>query len=216
MLKKGEYPSVRIIRKPKPKNPAEEPPKTHRPSVVPTAPLPEHISQNIETIIALHTRHEQDVPGHQRVVEAVTTFFGRPAFLYSILIAIAVWMIPNVLPRLGLPQFDPPPFPWLEFTIGTGSLLMTAGVLIKQNRQEKLAEQRAQLTLQLNLLTEQKVAKLIALIEELRCDLPNVKNRYDPDAEMLKEAADPHAVMEALEETLTQELEILQNQETSE
>jgi uncharacterized membrane protein len=125
-------------------------------------------------------------------------------------------MIPNVLPRLGLPQFDPPPFPWLEFTIGTGSLLMTAGVLIKQNRQEKLAEQRAQLTLQLNLLTEQKVAKLIALIEELRCDLPNVKNRYDPDAEMLKEAADPHAVMEALEETLTQELEILQNQETSE
>jgi hypothetical protein len=54
------------------------------------------------------------------------------------------------------------------------------------------------------------------LIEELRCDLPNVKNRYDPDAEMLKEAADPHAVMEALEETLTQELEILQNQETSE
>ena len=216
MLKKGEYPSVRIIRKPKPKNPAKEPPKTRRPSVVPTAPLPEHISQNIETIIALHTRHEQDVPGHQRVVEAVTTFFGRPAFLYSILIAIAVWMIPNILPRLGLPQFDPPPFPWLEFTIGTGSLLMTAGVLIKQNRQEKLAEQRAQLTLQLNLLTEQKVAKLIALIEELRCDLPNVKNRYDPDAEMLKEAADPHAVMEALEETLTQELEILQNQETSE
>lgn len=216
MLKKGEYPSVRIIRKPKPKNPAEEAPKTRRPSVVPTAPLPEHISQNIETIIALHTRHEQDVPGHQRVVEAVTTFFGRPAFLYSILIAIAVWMIPNILPRLGLPQFDPPPFPWLEFTIGTGSLLMTAGVLIKQNRQEKLAEQRAQLTLQLNLLTEQKVAKLIALIEELRCDLPNVKNRYDPDAEMLKEAADPHAVMEALEETLTQELEILQNQETSE
>ena len=92
---------------------------------------------------------------------------------------------------------------------------MTAGVLIRQNRQEKLAEQRAQLALQLNLLSEQKVAKLIALIEELRKDLPNVKNRYDPEAEMMKEAADPHAVMEALEETLTQELEILQ-QETPE
>lgn len=208
---------MRIVRKQKPKNPAEEPPETRRPTIVPTAPLPEHISQNIETIIALHTRHEQNVPRHQRVVEAVTTFFGRPAFLYSIIIAIAFWMIPNVLPRrFGLPRFDPPPFSWLEFTISTGSLLMTAGVLIKQNRQEKLAEERAQLTLQLNLLSEQKVAKLIALIEELRRDLPDVKKRYDPEAEMMKEAADPHAVMKALEETLTQELEILQQQETPE
>jgi len=50
---------------------------------------------------------------------------------------------------------------------------MTVGVLIKQNRQEKLAEQRAQLSLQLNLA---KIAKLIALVEELRCDLPNIKS----------------------------------------
>lgn len=206
---------MRIGRKSKPENLPEELPETRRQRIVPTAPLPEHISQNIEAIIALHARHEQNVPRHQRVVEAVTNFFGRPAFLYSIIIAIAVWMIPNVLPRrFGVPRFDPPPFPWLEFTIGTGSLLMTAGVLIKQNRQEKLAEERAQLSLQLNLLTEQKVAKLIALIEELRRDLPNVKNRYDPNADMMKEPADPHAVMEALEETLTQELEILQQQET--
>ena len=207
---------MRIARKPKPENPPSEPLETRRQTILPTAPLPEHISQNIETIIALHTRHEQGVPRHQRVVEAVTDFFGRPAFLYSNIIAIALWILPNVLPSgFGVPQFDPPPFSWLEFTISTGSLLMTAGVLIKQNRQEKLAEQRAQLALQLNLLSEQKVAKLIALIEELRRDLPNVKNRYDPEAEMMKEAADPHAVMEALEETLTQELEILQ-QETPE
>lgn len=207
---------MRIARKPKPENPPSEPPETRRQTIVPTAPLPEHISQNIETIIALHTRHEKDVPRHQQVVEAVTAFFGRPVFLYSNIIAIALWILPNVLPSgFGVPQFDPPPFPWLEFTISTGSLLMTAGVLIRQNRQEKLAEQRAQLALQLNLLSEQKVAKLIALIEELRHDLPNVKNRYDPEAEMMKEAADPHVVMEALEETLAQELEILQ-QETPE
>jgi hypothetical protein len=32
---------------------------------------------------------------------------------------------------------------------------------------------------------------------------------------MMKEAADPHAVIVALEETFTQELESLQNQKTS-
>ena len=133
-------------RKPDPENSPEDNSETRRQSIVPIAPLPEHISQNIETIIALQTRNEQDVSGHQRGVEAVTTFFGRPAFLYTILLVIVLWMTPNILPRrFGLPRFDPPPIAWLGFWVTTGSLLMTAGVLIKQNRQEKLAEQRAQL-----------------------------------------------------------------------
>ena len=120
----------------------------------------------------------------------------------------------NVLPDLGLPQFDPPPFDLLQLTLGIISLPMTIAVLIKQDRQEKLAEQRAQLSLQLNLLSEQKIAKLIGLVEELRRDLPNVEDRYDPEVEIMKEAADPQAVMTALEETLTQELAALQKQES--
>ena len=183
---------------------------------LPIAPLPEHIGQNIEAIVALQTSAERDVPQHQRVVEAATTFFGRPTFLYSSLLVVALWMLPNVLPQgLGLPHFDPAPFDLLQLTLGIISLPMTIAVLIKQERQENLAEQRAQLSLQLNLLSEQKIAKLIALVEELRCDLPNVRNRYDPEAEEMKQAADPQVVMEALEKTLAEELAVLQKQEAS-
>lgn len=185
-------------------------------TIIPTAPLPDPISQNIEAIVALHTNAERKVPQHQRVVEAVTAFFGRPAFLYGILLVTALWMIFNFFPqRFGLQQFDPPPFNWLELSLSLGSLLMSTGVLIKQNRQEMLAEQRAQLSLQLNLLSEQKIAKLIALVEELRCDLPMVKDRYDPEAEVMKQPTDPQMVMTTLEETLAQELAELQKQETS-
>jgi uncharacterized membrane protein len=198
-------------RKLKPKDSRERSSATDRDSLVPTAPLPEHMSQSIEAIIELHARHEKDVSRNQRIVENVANFFGRPAFLSSVLLVITLWITPNILPRrFGLPRFDPPPFPWLQLTLATSSLLMTTGVLIRQNRQEKLAEQRAQLTLQLNLLSEQKIAKLIALVEELRSDLPNVKNRYDPEAETMQEAADPQVVVTALEDTLTQELKNLQ------
>ncbi|HEY9846875.1 MAG TPA: DUF1003 domain-containing protein [Candidatus Caenarcaniphilales bacterium] len=156
------------------------------------------------------------MPRHQRVVEAGTTFFGRPSFLYGTLLVVTLWMLPNALPQpWGFGRFDPPPFDLLQFVLGLGSLLMTIGVLIKQNRQEKLAEQRAQLSLQLNLLSEQKIAKLVDLVEELRRDLPNVKDRYDPEAEVMKQAADPHIVMNVLEETLAEELAELQNQELS-
>lgn len=182
---------------------------------IPIAPLPDPIAQNIEAIVDLYTSAEREVPRHQRVVEAATTVFGRPAFLYSSLLVVALWMLPNVLPHLGLPQFDPPPFDLLQLTLGIISLPMTIAVLIKQDRQEKLAEQRAQLSLQLNLLSEQKIAKLIALVEELRRDLPNVQNRYDPEVEQMKQPADPHVVMDALEKTLVQELAELQKQEAS-
>lgn len=183
-------------------------------SILPTAPLPEHIAQNIDAIVAIHTRAERDVPRHQQVVEAVTTFLGRPAFLYCSLLVVALWLLPNVLPQsLGLPQFDPFPSDLLQLTLGIISLPMTIAVLIKQERQEKLAEQRAQLSLQLNLLSEQKIAKLIALAEELRRDLPNVKDRYDSEADVLKQAADPHMLMNTLEQRLEEELVALQGQE---
>jgi len=206
---------VRTSKTPEPENPPEETSAAHSQSntAVPTAPLPEHISQNIETIIRLQTRNERDVSRHLRVVEAMSTFFGRPAFLYTILLVIALWVTPNILPRrFGVRQFDPPPFAWLELSLSLGSFLVTTGVLITQNRQEKLAEQRAQLSLQVNLLSEQKIAKIIALIEELRGDLPNVRNRLDPEAEVMTVAADPHAVMEALEERLAEELAEIEKQ----
>ncbi len=180
---------------------------------VPTAPLPDPIGETIETIIALRAKAEQNVSPHQRWVETMTEFFGRPIFLYGTILAILLWLIPNALPtEWGIPQFDPPPYEGLDKTLGIVSLIMTAAVLVRQSRQEMLAEQRAQLNLQLDLLTEQKIAKLISLIEELRYDLPNVQNRYDPEAEAMKKAVDPHTVLETLEETLNEELVQLQKQ----
>src|SRR4028118_123684 len=201
-----------------PKNLPEEPQTSLTTSkvVLPTAPLPDPLAQNIEAIIALQARAEKDLSQTQRVVEALTAVFGRPLFLYSILLLVTLWVVINVLPPgFGLVQFDPAPFEWLDHVLGLASLLMTTGILITQNRQEKLAEQRSQLSLQLNLLSEQKIAKLIALVEELRRDLPMVKDRHDPEAEVMKQAADPHVVMEALEKTLAEDLVKLQQQESS-
>ncbi len=50
------------------------------------------------------------------------------------------------------------------------------------------------------LLTEQKVAKLIDLMEELRRDLPNVKDRPDPEAVELQQSMNPNRVLAALDE----------------
>ena len=54
----------------------------------------------------------------------------------------------------------------------------------------------------MSLLVEQKVTKVIALVEELRRDLPTVQNRVDFQAEAMQEVIDPQAVLGALEDML--------------
>lgn len=166
-------------------------------------PLPDPIGQTVEAIARIHAQAEQQIDPHQRAVERATSLLARPAFLRLVLLLVALWALFNTFARrLGWVQFDPPPFYWLQGVIGLGALLMTIAVVTKQNRQGQLAERRAQLDLQINMLTEQKVAKLIGLVEELRRDLPSVRNREDAQAEAMTEAADPHAVMIALEVSL--------------
>ncbi|HEY9639161.1 MAG TPA: DUF1003 domain-containing protein [Coleofasciculaceae cyanobacterium] len=182
--------------------PTEPSLKTNQKRIL-TAPLPDPVSKNIEAIITLHTQNVQDTSAHQRVLEKIFTVFERPAFLYSLVVGLALWMF-NSLFNSALPNL--PPFQWSNQGLDAAALLISTGVLIRQARQENFAEQRSQLMLQLNLLSEQKIAKIIALLEELREDLPNVVDRHDPEAEVMQEAANPIAVLEALQENLAQEL----------
>ena len=158
-------------------------------------------SQNIEAVRDFYTREEQKISRSQRILERISNFVGQPVFLGFILVFVALWMVANaVLHRLGMAEFDPAPFPWLQGIVGLGALLTATVVLTKQNRLAKLAEQREHLDLKVTLLTEQKAAKLIDLLEELRRDLPNVSNRHDPEAAALQQSMSPDRVLAALDE----------------
>lgn len=168
------------------------------------------ISANIDAVVALHAVAEQQVDTHQRTIESLTAWLGRPQFFYGILIGVGLWMGVNALaPLLHLPRWDDPPFAWLQGVIGFGALLMTSVILITQNRQGKLAERREQLELQMSLLTEQRTAKIIGLLEELRRDMPSVVNRVDLEAEALTKTVDPHEVLATFESKMEQTLEAL-------
>ncbi len=161
----------------------------------------DQISQNIEAILEFYAREEQKLSRPQRILERIGGLIGQPVFLVFILLFVALWMLANaVLRQFGMTEFDPAPFLWLQGIVGLGALLTTTVVLIRQNRLAKLEEQRAHLDLKVTLLTEQKAAKLIDLMEELRRDLPNVKNRHDPAAATLQQSMNPDQVLAALNE----------------
>jgi uncharacterized membrane protein len=160
-----------------------------------------HIDQNIESMVAMQRREWESVSLAQRRVERLSRFIGRPVYLIALLIIVAGWVVYNATAaEWGLKPFDAPPFEMLDGIMSLIALITTTIVLIAQNRQAKLEQQHTHLALQVNLLTEQKVTKLIHLIEELRRDLPMVKDRHDAQAAALQERADTAQVASAIEE----------------
>jgi uncharacterized membrane protein len=157
--------------------------------------------QNIDAVLDFYAREEQNIGRSQRFFESISLFVGQPVFPAIILAIVALWVGANLwLRQAGMHAFDPPPFFWLQGLVGLGALLTAAVVLIRQNRLGKLEEQRDHLDLKVMLLTEQKAAKLIDMIEELRRDMPNVKDRHDPEAAVLQQPMQPDQVTATLHE----------------
>lgn len=166
-------------------------------------PAIDPIGQNIESILAFYLREEQNLTRSQRTLETISDSLGRPFYLGAIVLFVVLWILANVLAQpLGFVVFDPAPYHWLQGIVGLGAFLAMIVVLIKQNRLAKLEERRAHLELQVNLITEQKTTKLINLLEELRRDLPMIKNRHDPQATAYQQPTDPESVLAALDERL--------------
>jgi uncharacterized membrane protein len=164
--------------------------------------LPSHIETTIRAIADMHVRHQRSATPSQRVFMVMAGIVARPRFIAFVTFAIGAWIAGNLMAaRLGLVAWDPPPFTWLQGSVSTAALYTTAVILIAQKREDELAALREQLTLELAILSEQKSAKTIELLESLRRDLPSVPNRSDPEASAMARPADPLSVADALIES---------------
>ena len=75
-------------------------------------------------------------------------------------------------------------------------------VLATQGREDRLAQHRELLILELALLSEQKTAKVIQLLEESRRENPLVSNRVDQEAEGMAAPADPGSVLQEIKQVV--------------
>ena len=88
---------------------------------------------------------------------------------------------------------------WLE-----PSLYLLILILTTQRGDDRLTQRRELLNLELTILSEQKIAKVVAMLEELRLDSPHVHNRVDELAEVMAQPADPQSVIDAIKESRSQ------------
>lgn len=167
-----------------------------------TAILPAHIEETVKAIARLHSEHHKRATPFQRFTEDLTAKAGQSTFIAWLTAAVLVWTGINLLLKgTGSITFDGPPFPWLQDLLSLAALYMTVLILSTQRRDDELATYREQLTLELAILGEQKAAKIIELLEELRRDHPGIPNRVDHEAHAMSTPAEPQAVLDALRDT---------------
>ena len=130
----------------------------------------------------------------------MTSALGRPTAVALIIVLMIVWMSGNYLARrLGVTALEEFPFPDLAFAATIAALLIALLILTTQRHQDQLAERRAQLTLQVAILSERKVAKIIALLEEQRRENPMLASRIDEEAQAMAQPSDPQESLRNLQ-----------------
>jgi uncharacterized membrane protein len=173
-------------------------PETEQPS---SAALPSPAKENLEILSQFQDGEEAKISGLQLAIERISRMFGSPAFFALALVFIVAWVAVNAWgDHQGWRHVDMPPFMWLQAVVSFIVLLLTVAVLIRQNRMSQVAEHRAHLDLQINLLTEQKVTKILQIIDELRGDLTALRGRPDAEVTEMTKPADAHALMHAIKQ----------------
>ncbi len=164
--------------------------------------IPNHIDEAVRSVAQLHSDHHGRATNPQRVVNRITAFIARPSFVALMGLGVAGWIGANLIASsFGLQAFDAPAFPWLQGAENLFSLFLVMLVLVAQKHEDELNAHRDTLTLELAILSEHKIAKVIQLLEELRRDSPHIQDRIDPQAEQMAEPADAGSVLAATRES---------------
>ena len=169
----------------------------------PTAPAPRlqamnlSLARNIEALENRRRREAADATREEKLAESVTNFTGSMMFVYIHLVIYGLWIVANLAWLPGVPVFDKS-FVILAMEASVEAIFLSTFVLISQNRMTAAAAKRADLDLQINLLTEHELTKLAGLVAGIAAHLGVELPRSGELEEITRDVA-PEAVLDAIE-----------------
>ncbi len=161
---------------------------------------PTNMAQIVErNIVALLERRKTDDARknwQDRLADSVTAFTGSMTFVGLHLLLFGVWIGWNA-GWLGLKPFDPS-FVVLAMVASVEAIFLSTFVLISQNRMAALADKRADLDLQVSLLAEHEITRLIILTTEIARKM-GIQQANDPEIPELATDVQPEKVLDTME-----------------
>lgn len=154
------------------------------------------VERNIRAILARRQMEDRDKSRDERFADIITRFTGSMAFVYIHMVLFGSWIVVN-LGWTPLPRFDRS-FVVLAMAASVEAIFLSTFVLISQNRMQQLADQRADLDLQVSLLAEHEITQLVSLVTEMARKM-GIEGALDPELDELAQDVAPEKVLDEME-----------------
>lgn len=118
-------------------------------------------------ISSLKAEEDRKRKPQERIADFLTRIFGSITFLILNIIWFTFWIVMNLGLISGFKPFDPYPFNLLTMTVSLEAICLAVIVLISQNRASKVDDLREEVDLQVDIITEEELTKLMKIVEAL-------------------------------------------------
>ena len=159
---------------------------------------PEHIADSIEEIVRLEGRDREDMAFSDHLASKITAFSGSMFYVWLHVAWFAIWIGLNVAYFIFQP-FDPYPFGLLTMMVSLEAIFLSTFVLIAQNRQALAADRRAKVDLQVNMIAEREITKVIELVSHIHEHLGIDQPKHDHELEEMKKPTHVERVADAID-----------------
>jgi len=161
-------------------------------------PLAGVLERNIQALIERRREGERARSFSERASDAISRFAGSIPFVVIHALVTVFWVLANQGLLPGVPRFDES-YVKLATAASVEAIFLSTFVLITQNRMAAAADRRADLDLQISLLSEHEVTRLIRITAAIAARL-GVEEARSPDLPELQRDVQPEAVLERLEQ----------------
>jgi uncharacterized membrane protein len=155
------------------------------------------VYRNIRALVEREREHESGRGVEDRIADTITRFAGSMKFVYLHLLLYGAWILVN-LGWLPIRPFDPT-FVVLAMVASVEAIFISTFVLISQNRMAALADRRADLDLQISLLAEHEISRVIGLVRSI-AERMGIEEAADPELKELARDVEPARLMDRISE----------------
>lgn len=161
--------------------------------------------RNIDAVVRLEQEFLEQRTAADRISDVIVSYAGTMTVFLLHIAAFIAWIVLNSGVVPGVRPWDPFPFILLTMFVSMEGVILALFVLMKQNRMSRRADERDHLHLQINLLAEKEVTKLLqmqqAVCEKLGIALP----AQDPEVRELSQNTAVDRLARELKEKLPDE-----------
>jgi uncharacterized membrane protein len=157
---------------------------------------------HIDSIVRQEEQELERRSRSERLADGVGLFAGSIPFVMLHLALLIAWLLVNSGKIPKARPFDPYPFQLLGVIVAVEAVILSSFILMRQNRMMRRGERRDHLNLQIDLLSEKEITKVLQMVRAI-CGHMGLQNiMADKEIRELSEPTSIESLSQTLEERL--------------